>query len=73
MLLSFRFLLIWRGMIGTGRDRHMAQHTGSDYVGGTTPPYEMLLGRARFSPKPYDRIQIERALASMTASGNFLS
>lgn len=38
--------------------------------GRTTPPDEMLLGRARFLPKPYDRRQIERALASMAASGS---
>jgi len=38
--------------------------------GRTTPPDEMLLGRARFLPKPYDARQIERALALMAASGS---
>lgn len=38
--------------------------------GRTTTPDEMLLGRARFLPKPYDRRQIERALALITASGS---
>ncbi|MDN5925458.1 MAG: hypothetical protein L0I29_00065 [Hyphomicrobiales bacterium] len=36
----------------------------------TAPPDEMLLGRARFLPKPYDRKQIEQALASGAASGS---
>ncbi|MHA6688656.1 response regulator [Mesorhizobium sp. A556] len=36
----------------------------------TTPPDEMLLGRARFLPKPYDARQIEQALALMASPGS---
>jgi DNA-binding NtrC family response regulator len=38
--------------------------------GRTAPPDEALLGSARFLPKPYDAIQIERALALMVASAS---
>lgn len=35
--------------------------------GRTAPPDAILLGRARFLPKPYDVRQLERALALMVA------
>lgn len=38
--------------------------------GRTVPVDEVLLGRARFVPKPYDARQIKRALALMVASAS---